>query len=128
MLLKIHVLYTIMQMVTLLVFGIMSLMTFLMFDFHVSGHSLKPISSVKLLGVKIGERLTFDDLISALCAKASYQINALRRIVEYLTPENRMSIYNAFIASNCNYCNTVWHFCSNQSLYKLEKLHKQALR
>ena len=39
-----------------------------------------------------------------------------------------MSIYNAFIASNFNYCNTFWHFCSNQSLYKLEKLDKQALR
>ena len=39
-----------------------------------------------------------------------------------------MSIYNAFIASNFNYCNTVWHFCSDRSLYKLEKLHKQALR
>ena len=97
-------------------------------EFHVSGHSLKPVSSVKLLGVKIDARLTFDDHISALCAKASYQINALRPIVKYLTPENRMSIYNAFIASNFNYCNTVWHFCSNRSLYKLEKLHKQALR
>ena len=97
-------------------------------EFHASGHSLKPVSSVKLLGVKIDERLTFDDHISALCAKASFQINALRRIVKYLTPENRMSIYNASIASNFNYCNTVWHFCSNRSLYKLEKFHKQALR
>ena len=46
-------------------------------EFHVSGHSLKPISSVKLLGVKIDERLSFDDHISALCAKASHQISAL---------------------------------------------------
>ena len=96
-------------------------------EFHESGHSLKPVSSVKLLGVKIDERLSFDDHISVLCAKASHQINALRRIVKYLTLENRMSIYNTFIASNFNYCNTVWHFCSNRSLYKLEKLHKQAL-
>ena len=94
-------------------------------EFHVSGHSLKPVSSVKLLGVKIDERLSFDDHISVLCAKASHQINALRRIV---TLENRMSIYNAFMASNFNYCNTVWQFCSNRSLYKLEKLHKQGLR
>ena len=36
------------------------------FEFYVSGHSLKPVSSVKLLGVKIDERLTFDDHISAL--------------------------------------------------------------
>ena len=92
-------------------------------EFHVSGHSLKPVSSVKLLGVKIDERLSFDDYISVLCAKVPHQINALRRIVKYLTLENRMSIYNAFIAYNFNYWNTVWHFCSNRSLYKLEKLH-----
>ena len=96
-------------------------------EFHVSGHFLKPVSSVKLLGVKIDERLTVDDQISTLCAKASYQINAIHRIVKYLTPENRMSIHNAFIASNFNHCDTVWHFCSYRSLYKLEKLHKQAL-
>ena len=61
-------------------------------EFHVSGHSLKPVSSVKLLGVKIDERLSFDNRISALCAKASHQISALRRIVKYLTMDNRMSI------------------------------------
>ena len=93
-------------------------------EFHVSGHSLKPVSCVKLLGVKIDERLTFDDHISALRAKASHQISALRRIVKYLTMDNRMSIYNAFIASNFNYCNTVWHamlqlHLSDQEFYRL---------
>ena len=38
-----------------------------------------------------------------------------------------MSINNAFIASNFNHCNTVWHFCCNRSLHKPEKLHKKAL-
>ena len=97
-------------------------------ELHVSGHSLKPVSSVKMLGVQIDERLSFDDHISTLCAMASHQISALRRIVKYPTLENRMAIYNAFIASNFDYCNTVWHFCSNRSLYKLAKLHKQVLR
>ena len=38
-------------------------------EFHVPGHSLKPVSSVKLLGVQIDERLPFDNHISALCAR-----------------------------------------------------------
>ena len=45
-------------------------------EFHVSCHSLNPVSSVKLLRVKIDERLSFDDHISALCANASHQISA----------------------------------------------------
>ena len=45
-----------------------------------------------------------------------------------MTIENRISIYNAFLSANFTYCNTVWHFCSNISLYKLEKVNKKALR
>ena len=56
------------------------------------------------------------------------QNRSIDRIVKYLSIENRTCIYNAFLASNFSYCNTVWHFCSNRSLYKLEKVHKQALR
>ena len=40
-------------------------------EFHVSGHVLKPVSSVKLLGIKIDEGLTFDDHISDLCEGVS---------------------------------------------------------
>ena len=97
-------------------------------EFHVSGYTLKPLPCVKLLGVQIDERLSFDEHVSSICNRVSQQINALRRISKYLTLQNRMSIYNAFLTSNFSYCNIVWHFCSNRSMYKLEKVHKQALR
>ena len=96
-------------------------------EFHVSGYTLKPLSCVKLLGVQIDERLSFDEHVSSICNRVSQQINALRRISKYLMLQNRMSIYNAFLTSNFIYCNIDWHFC-NRSMYKLEKVHKQALR
>ena len=97
-------------------------------EFHVSGYTLKPLPCVKLLGVQIDERLSFDEHVSSICNRVLQQINALRRISKYLTLQNRMSIYNTFLTSNFSYCNIVWHFCSNRSMYKLEKVHKQALR
>ena len=96
--------------------------------FCISEHILKPIPCVKLLGVKIDDCLSFDDHISSICLRVSYQINGLRRIMKYMTIENRISIYNAFLAANFTYCNTVWHFCSNRGMYMLEKVHKKALR
>ena len=63
-----------------------------------------------------------------MCNREAQQTNALRRIVKYFSIENRTCIYNAFLASNFSYWNTVWHFCWSKSLYKLEKVHKQALR
>ena len=76
-------------------------------EFHVSGYTLKPLPCVNLLGVQIDERLSFDEHVSSICNRVSQQINA---------------------TSNFSYCNIAWHFCSNRSMYKLEKVHKQALR
>ena len=96
--------------------------------FCISESILTPASCVKLLGVKIYDRLSFDDHISSICLRVSHQINGLRRINKYMTIETRISIYNAFLSANFTYCNTVWHFCSNRSLYMLERVNKKALR
>ena len=99
------------------------------FKFHwIPEGTLRPVSCVKLLGVNIDDRLSINDHISSTCFRVSHQINGLCRITKYITTENRISIYNAFLAANFTYCNTVWHFCSNRSLCMVEKVNKKALR
>jgi len=39
-----------------------------------------------------------------------------------------MKLFNAFVASNFNYCSPVWHFGSKESALKMEKMQKAALR
>ena len=89
-------------------------------ELNISNDTIKPVSCVKLLGVTLDDKLCFDDHISRLCTRAASQTNAFRRILKYVTLDCRINIYNAFIASNFNYCKTVWHFCSNRSAYKIE--------
>ena len=60
--------------------------------------------------------------------KTAQQTYALRRIINYIPNESRLNIYQAFISSTFNYCDIVWHFGSNHSTYKIEKVHKNALR
>jgi len=84
-------------------------------EFNIGNEVVKSVPSVKLLGVTIDDKLSFDDHVSKLCVKAARQTNALRRIVKYISQESRLNIYNAFISSNFQYCNIVWHFCSNRS-------------
>ena len=86
------------------------------------------MSLVKLLGVLIDDNLSFNEHVSKLCVKAARQTNALHRIVKYIPNECRLNIYQAFITSNFNNCDIVWHFCSNRSTYTIEKVHKNALR
>ena len=39
-----------------------------------------------------------------------------------------MSLYNPFIMSNFNYCNTIWHYCNATDILKLDKIQRRALR
>ena len=96
-------------------------------DLNISGQTIKPTSCVKLLGLFIDDQLTFDKHVSELCMRVARQTNALRRNVKYLTPECKIIMYTAFIASNFNYCHIVWHFCGYTNSLKIEKLHKKSL-
>ena len=69
-------------------------------------------------------------LMSMFQSYVSWQRNALRRIVKYTPNECCLNIYQAFISywsHEANYCDIVWHFCSNRSTYKIEKVRKNAL-
>ena len=96
-------------------------------DLNISGQTIKLTSCVKLLGLFIDDQLTFDKHVSELCTRVARQTNALRSIVEYLTPECKIITYTAFIASNFYYCHIVWHFCGHTNSIKIAKLHKKSL-
>ena len=99
-----------------------------LFDLNIGDELIKPVYLVKLLGVLIDDNPSFNEHVSKLCVKDARQTNALSRIVKYIPNECRVNIYQAFISSNFNYCDIVWHFCSNRIIYKIEKVHKNALR
>ena len=85
-------------------------------------------NSVKLLGVEIDNKLSFELHISTLCNKASNQLNAIERIQKFMGFKEKEVLLNSFVYSSFNYCPPVWHFCSTKSLYKIEKIQERALR
>jgi hypothetical protein len=97
-------------------------------DLNFNGISVTSMDEVKLLGVKIDKQLKFDNHVSDLCKKTSRQVNALSRIRNIANEESKNTLYKTFVLSNFNYCATLWHFCSNKSVMKMEKLNKRALR
>ena len=90
--------------------------------------SLPSSDAMKVLGIDIDDRLTFDGHVSNMCIKAGRQLNALQRLKGSLDKNSRMAIYKSFIMSNFNYCPLVWMFTSKTSLSKLENIQKRALR
>ena len=85
-------------------------------------------SSVKLLGIEIDNRLSFEKHVSTLCNKASNQLNAIGKIQQFMGFKEKEVLLDSFVYSNFNYCPLVWHFYSSKSLYKIEKIQERALR
>ena len=57
-----------------------------------------------LLGVKIDNKLNFENHISTLCANASKQLNAMSRIWHYIGKTEKEIIINSFIYSDLMNC------------------------
>ncbi len=87
------------------------------------------MDSVKLLGVDINKKLSFDAHIGRICKK---QVNNFMRLsgdyqINTLASHTKLTLLGVML-SNFTFCSTVWHFCNMSDSRKLEKLQKQALR
>ena len=82
---------------------------------------------MKLFGVEIDNKLSFEKHISTLVNKASNQLNAISRIQKFMGFKEKEILLNSFVYSNFNYCPLVWHFCSAKSVKKIEKIQERAL-
>ena len=83
---------------------------------------------VKLLGVKIDNKLNFDLHINDLCKTSSSQLNAIIRLSPFLNFHAKQILIQSFIYANFNYCQLTWHFSSSISISKVESIQKRALR
>ena len=97
------------------------------FDISLDGHVISRGNSLKMLGVTLDDNLNFNEHVRNICQTASCQINALKRISNFLNEQCRMNVYKSFISANFNYCPIVWLFCGKTNLNKLEKLQERAL-
>ena len=95
---------------------------------NVSGTLVNSTNTVKLLGVTIDSKLSFDKHISNLCKLANSRTFALLRIRNFIDIAKSRQIYNAYIRSCFQYCCLIWMFCSKISGIKIDQSHKRGLR
>ena len=63
-----------------------------------------------------------------LSKKASFKLNALRRIRKFLTVEKTRIMANAFINSQFNYAILIWIFASKITINKILTIHYRTLQ
>ena len=85
-------------------------------------------NSVDLLGIKIDDKLNFNEHVTELCKKESQKLHALARISTYLSRNKMKIIMKTFITSQFNYCPLTWMFHSRTMNNKINRLHERTLR
>ena len=92
-------------------------------DFDINNSSCE-----KLLGVKLDNKISFDEHITNLCKKGNRKLHALSRITPYMNFSKRRILLNAFFKSQFNYCPLVWMCHSRANNNKINRLHERCLR
>ena len=95
---------------------------------NIDGELIEGSNTVKLLGIKIDNKLNFNEHVSNICKKVSLKIHVLSRVSKYMDSRKLKVIMKAFIESQFGYCPLVWMFHSRTLNKRINHLHERALR
>ena len=90
----------------------------------VNNQQINVVSSVKLLGLQLDDKLNFNLHISNICKSAANQLNALIRLKKFMNSEEKKILINSYFMPNFNYCPLVW-MLSNASSLKKSKIYRK---
>ena len=95
--------------------------------FDIGNISVKVKTQVKLLGIFIDDKLSFNYHVELKCQSAANKISALRRIRPFISLKTAKALCNAYIFSNFNYCPLIWMNFVKGNNNKIEKIQRRAL-
>ena len=77
----------------------------------------------KLLGIKVDTKLNFNEHLNDIISKASRKVNALSRVMPYVSLSKKKKLGNSFFNSQFSYCPLIWMFHSRILNNKINHLH-----
>jgi len=94
----------------------------------VAGVDLPVADSMKVLGVTLDRRLTFDNHVSAVARSCNYHARAIRHICHLLTQDIAQTLAGSLILSRIDYCNAVLYSALSGTIQKLQRVQNNAAR
>ena len=86
------------------------------------------MSSVKLLGFQLDNKLNFDLHFGNNCNFAANQLNAISRLINFLNFEEKKILRSSYFMAHFNYCPLVLMLFSASSIKKIKSLQRKTLR
>ena len=89
---------------------------------------IKSSNCKKLLGVKIDDKLIFNEHLNYIADNVSRRINAFRSLTPYMNERKKPIIMKSFFWSQFSYCSLVWmlHSCTLNN--KINRWYERCLR
>jgi len=82
--------------------------------------------SMRVLGVTLDRRLTFDNHASAVARSCNYHARAICHICHLLTLDLAQTLACSLILSRIDYCNSVLHGAPSSIIQKLQRIQNNA--
>ena len=82
----------------------------------------------KLLGIKVDTKLNFNEHLNDIISKASRKVNALSRVVPYMSLSKKKILINSFFNSQFRYCPLISMLHSRMMNNKINRLHERCMR
>ena len=93
----------------------------------IKGSPISDEKIVKLLGVTVDNKLSFEPHLNLVCKRVDQKLHALARVSKFISKKKLRVIMKAFIMSQFSYCPLVW-MCHSRTLnIKINKLHERTL-
>jgi len=94
----------------------------------VGGVDLPVADEMKVLGVVMDRRLSFDRHVTSVARACNYHVQAIRHIRHLLTTELALTLACSLILSRLDYCNAVLHGAPASSTQKLQRVQNTVAR
>ena len=97
-------------------------------NFSADNIKIKNVSEEKILGIIIGNKLTFKGHLKNICKKANQKLNAVARITKFTSLFQGKTLLNSFIKSQFSYYLLIWIFTFKVLRKKINRIHEKSLR
>ena len=99
----------------------------LIYDYKLSGKSIKRVTQVNDLGINFDSNLSFKNHIISIARKASRNLGFLKRSCSLFTSENALkTVYFHMVRSTMEYNSIIWNFLGHPTI--LEKIQKRFIK
>ena len=95
---------------------------------RVDDEIIQNVSSFRLLGVEVDDRLSWSKHIDYLIGKINLRLRIFYRISKFLPFSAKLTYYHSFIGTHLDYCSTVWGRAAACEIKRLTRLQNRSAR